>query len=69
MEDSSTSSSIKDEAKVVAEVARTFDITLKEKQLEAIISFLKGFDVFITLPTGYGKSIIYGLLPSDKLSP
>lgn len=42
MEDSSTSSSIKDEAKVVAEVARTFDITLKEKQLEAIISFLKG---------------------------
>ena len=36
---------------------------LKPKQREAMLSFLSGKDVFVTLPTGYGKSIIYGLLP------
>ena len=24
---------------------------------------MKGKDIFVCLPTGYGKSIIYGLLP------
>lgn len=37
--------------------------SLKAKQHEAILSFLKGKDVFVSLPTGYGKSIIYCLLP------
>ena len=37
---------------------------LKPKQREAMLSFLSGKDVFVTLPTGYGKSIIYGLLPA-----
>lgn len=36
---------------------------LKEKQHEAIMSFLGGKDTFVSLPTGYGKSLIYGLLP------
>ena len=36
--------------------------TLKEKQIEAIKAFLSGKDVFTSLPTGYGKSIIYGIL-------
>ena len=37
--------------------------TLKDEQLEAIVSFAQGNDCFIALPTGYGKSAIYGVLP------
>ena len=42
---------------------------LRVKQIEAITSFLQGNDVFVSLPTGYGKSIIYAALPYafDKL--
>ena len=35
----------------------------KEKQQEAILSFVNGSDTFVSLPTGYGKSIIYAVLP------
>ena len=37
--------------------------TLKDKQRECILKFIEGHDVFASLPTGYGKSLIYGLLP------
>ena len=38
---------------------------LKPKQFEAIEAFVRcGKDVFIALPTGYGKSVIYGVLPT-----
>ena len=37
--------------------------SLKEKQEAAIISFLGGRDTVVSLPTGYGKSLIYALLP------
>jgi len=42
---------------------------LKEKQTEAIQAFISGKDTFVALPTGYGKSIIFGILPLlfDKL--
>ena len=42
---------------------------LKEKQIEAACQVLSGKDTFIALPTGYGKSIVYALLPRafDKL--
>ncbi len=42
---------------------------LKPKQTEAILAVLAGKDTFVSLPTGYGKSIIYGVLPPlfDKL--
>ena len=42
---------------------------LKVKQQEASEAFVSGKDTFVALPTGYGKSIIYALLPSifDKL--
>ena len=33
------------------------------KQVEAIDSFLSGRDTFVSLPTGYGKSVIYAALP------
>lgn len=36
---------------------------LKDKQLEAISTFVGGRDTFVILPTGYGKSVIFSLLP------
>ena len=36
---------------------------LKEEQKQAVKAFVKGKDVFISLPTGYGKSLCYALLP------
>jgi len=37
--------------------------SLKNKQKEAIMSYLQGNDTFVSLPTGYGKSLIYAMLP------
>ena len=34
---------------------------LKDKQKEAIMSFVQGNDVLVILPTGYGKSLCYTL--------
>lgn len=36
---------------------------LKREQREAIQEFVNGKDVFVSLPTGYGKSYCYALLP------
>jgi len=36
---------------------------LKHKQLEAVRSFISGKDTFVALPTGYGKSVIFAVLP------
>ena len=36
---------------------------LKDEQVEAILNSCQGQDVFVSLPTGFGKSMIYGLLP------
>ena len=36
---------------------------LKNKQIEAITSFIEGKETFIALPTGYGKSLVYAVLP------
>ena len=36
---------------------------LKPEQMQAILEFSDGRDIFVSLPTGYGKSLIYGLLP------
>ena len=38
--------------------------TIKKQRTEkAILSFVFGNDVFVSLPTGYGKSLCFGLLP------
>ena len=47
----------------IIETAKTLGITLKGKQFEAIYNFCSKKDIFVSLPTGFGKSLIYGLLP------
>ena len=37
---------------------------LKEKQIEAITSYVELKETFVFLPTDFGKSLIYGVLPS-----
>ena len=49
---------------VVQIVKNRFDITLKPEQRTAITAFLSGKDVFVCLPTGYGKLLCYGSLPA-----
>ena len=53
----------------VLESAPIYNVQLKEKQIEAITSFVEGHDVFVSLPTGFGKSTIYAILPAvfDRL--
>ena len=49
---------------VLSSVARRFGLErLKPKQQEVISTFVQGRDVLVSLPTGYGKSIIYAALP------
>ena len=42
---------------------------LKPKQRKAIEAFVSGKDLFVSLPTGYGKSMIFAILPTlyDKI--
>ena len=37
--------------------------SLKDKQREVIVNFVKGNDVFAVLPTSYGKGLCYTCLP------
>ena len=49
---------------VISDVTRQFSLDkLKQKQKDAIMAFVQGRGVFVSLPTGYGKSIIYTALP------
>ena len=42
---------------------------LRQQQLDVVTSFVGGNDVFAILPTGFGKSLCYAILPSvfDRL--
>ena len=53
----------------VIESANKFGVELKDMQMKAVLCFVGGRDTFVSLPTGYGKSLIYGILPYvfDKL--
>lgn len=48
---------------VEAAVERRLGLKLKAKQLEAVLTFISGRDVFVSLLTGSGKSLIFGILP------
>ena len=37
--------------------------SLKPEQEKVISSFLEGKDMFVNLPTGFGKSLCYAILP------
>lgn len=49
---------------LIKKASSSLGYQLKEKQEESIMEFVKGRDVFVSLPTGYGKSLCYILLPS-----
>ena len=36
---------------------------LKQEQKKALYAFISGIDVFVSIPTGYGKLLCYALLP------
>lgn len=42
---------------------------IKSEQLEVVMKFLEGYDVFVSLPTGGGKSLCLACLPTvfDRL--
>ena len=40
---------------------------VKPEQMTGIEAFISGIDVFVTLPTGFGKSLIYATLVSPLL--
>ena len=62
-------SRIRDSAAAVHEAAATLGFTLKKEQEKVIVAFTQGHDVFVALPTGFGKSLCYCCLPYvfDKL--
>ena len=56
------------ESKVSAAIAglrstRPWVPSLKEEQMKALTALAERRNVFAVLPTGFGKSLIYGLLP------
>ena len=50
--------------KAVSGVCSTFGVqNLNPQQEKAVTEFLRGSDVFVNLPTGYGKRLIYHMAP------
>ena len=48
---------------LVNEAALEMGYSIRDKQKEAILGFLSGRDVFVSLPMGSGKSLCYSILP------
>ena len=63
MESISRLSALKKEAVLDEAVLSLGYTNLKQQQKDAVLGFISGRDVFVALPTGYGKSLVYGCLP------
>ena len=48
---------------IIVKAAGSLGYTLKPEQKQALLKFVGGQDVFVSLPTGFGKSLCYILLP------
>ena len=49
---------------IVARAAASLGyLSLKPEQEAAIVTFVSGRDVFVSLPTGCGKSLCFAILP------
>ena len=58
------SRSYQEKVAVIDQVVQSLGLKdLKQQQQGAIMHFISGRDVFVALPTGYGKSLIYACLP------
>ena len=47
----------------IDQVGSDLGFTLKPEQKISLLKFASGHDVFVSLPTSYGKSLCYILLP------
>ncbi len=47
----------------IVKAAESLGYNLKPDQMRTLQKFVGGRDVFVSLPTGYGKSLCYILLP------
>ena len=55
----------KDLDKIIMDASVSFGYNeLKVEQHQALKAFVEGRDVFVAIPTGYGKSLCYALLPA-----
>ena len=54
---------------IAKECGGVLGYNLLQKQVEAVTTVLEGKDTFVSLPTGFRKSLIYAVLPIafDKL--